>query len=36
MEVAMASGQPISEVRALSASDIRVLIDVVNRRNGGG
>jgi hypothetical protein len=32
MEVAMASGQPISEVRALSASDLRVLIETVERR----
>jgi hypothetical protein len=35
MEVAMASGQPISEVRALPAADLEVLIDVVRRRNDG-
>jgi len=31
----MASGQPISEVRALSASDLRMLLDTINRRNDG-
>jgi len=36
MEVAMAAGQPISEIRALSAADLRALIEVVNRRNDGG
>jgi len=31
----MASGQPISEIRALSASDLRTLIEAVRRRNDG-
>jgi hypothetical protein len=31
----MASGQPISEIRALSASDIHVLVEVIKRRNNG-
>jgi hypothetical protein len=35
MEVAMASGQPISEIRALPQPDLDVLIDVIKRRNGG-
>ncbi len=35
MEVAMASGQPISEVRALPAADLQVLIEVLQRRNDG-
>ena len=35
MEVAMASGQPISEIRALPAADLQVLIEVVKRRNDG-
>jgi hypothetical protein len=35
MEAAMATGQPISEIRALSASDLRTLLDVVQARNDG-
>jgi len=35
MEVAMASGQPISEVRALPAADLDVLLEVIKRRNDG-
>ena len=35
MEVAMATGQPISEVRALPAADLAILIDVVRKRNDG-
>jgi hypothetical protein len=35
MEVAMASGQPISEVRALPAADLAILIDVLKRRSDG-
>ena len=35
MEVAMASGQPISEIRALPQADLQVLIDVIKRRNDG-
>jgi hypothetical protein len=35
MEVATVSGQPISEIRALSAADLRVLMAVLERRNGG-
>jgi hypothetical protein len=35
MEVAIVSGQPISEIRALSAHDLRALLEVLERRNGG-
>jgi hypothetical protein len=35
MEAAMATGQPISEILALSASDLRTLLDVVQSRNDG-
>jgi hypothetical protein len=31
----MATGQPISEIRALSASELRTLLDVVQKRNDG-
>jgi phage-related baseplate assembly protein len=35
MEVAMASQQPISDIRALTADDLDVLIDVLRRRHDG-
>jgi hypothetical protein len=35
MEVAMASGQPISEVRALPQADLDVLVEVIKRRSNG-
>jgi hypothetical protein len=35
MEVAMASGQPISEIRALPQADLDVLIEVIKKRNSG-
>jgi hypothetical protein len=35
MEAALASGQPISEVRALPADDLAVLLEVVRRRHDG-
>lgn len=35
MEVATVSGQPISEIRALTAADLAVLIEVLERRKDG-
>jgi hypothetical protein len=35
MEAALVSGQPISEIRALSSYDLEVLLDAVKARNGG-
>jgi hypothetical protein len=35
MEVAMAAGQPISEIRDLPQDDLNVLIDVLKRRQDG-
>jgi hypothetical protein len=35
MEVAVASGFPPSEIRALSVDDLNVLIDLLKRRANG-
>jgi hypothetical protein len=35
MEAAIVSGQPISEIRALSYYDLEVLLDVVKERHDG-
>jgi hypothetical protein len=35
MDVALASRQPISEVRALPAADLRILIDAIRERHDG-
>jgi hypothetical protein len=35
MQTAIVSGQPISEIRSLSAQDFAVLLDVIKERNGG-
>jgi hypothetical protein len=33
MEVALVSRQPISEIRALPAADLAVLLDVIKKHN---
>jgi hypothetical protein len=35
MQTAIVSGQPISEIRGLSAHDLAILLDVIKERNGG-